>query len=62
MTLLDQPLYDIDDFSIAGIVLPGDPAWDEARQAWNLAVDQHPVAVATPETVEGVAAAVRYAA
>ncbi|MFA9271119.1 MAG: hypothetical protein ACEQSX_10245 [Baekduiaceae bacterium] len=21
---------------------PGDPGWDDARRAWNLAVDQHP--------------------
>ncbi len=26
-------------------VLPGDPAWDEARRSWNLAVDQRPSAV-----------------
>ena len=27
---------------------PGDLDWDEARQAWNLAVDQRPAAVAIP--------------
>src|ERR671934_28922 len=26
-------------------VLPSDPDWDHARQAWNLAVDQRPAAV-----------------
>jgi FAD/FMN-containing dehydrogenase len=26
-------------------VLPGDPAWDQARRSWNLAVDQRPAAV-----------------
>jgi len=26
--------------------VPGDEGWDEARAAWNLAVDQHPAAVA----------------
>ena len=32
---------------IAGeVYVPGDDAWDEARQAWNLAVDQRPTAVA----------------
>jgi hypothetical protein len=30
----------------ATIVLPGDENWDSARQAWNLAVDQRPAAVA----------------
>ena len=27
-------------------MLPGDPEWDDARRAWNLAVDQRPVAIA----------------
>lgn len=27
------------------LVLPGDPGWDGARQAWQLTVDQHPEAV-----------------
>jgi hypothetical protein len=42
-------------------VTPEDPNWDEARLAWNLAVDQRPAAVAVPETVEDVAEVVRYA-
>ncbi len=40
------------------IVLPGDGGWDAARQAWNLSVDQRPVAVAIPESAEDVAAVV----
>ena len=28
---------------------PGDDGWDAARQAWNLAADQHPVAVVLPQ-------------
>jgi FAD binding domain/Berberine and berberine like len=43
------------------LVLPHDPGWDEARRAWNLAVDQWPVAVALPESVEDVIAVVRWA-
>jgi hypothetical protein len=46
-----------DDF----IVLPGDTAYDEARLAWNLAVDQQPTAVAIPESPSQVAAAVALA-
>jgi hypothetical protein len=42
-------------------VLPSDPDWDHARQAWNLAVDQRPAAVAIPESVEDVIAVVRFA-
>jgi FAD/FMN-containing dehydrogenase len=43
------------------ILTPADPGWDDARQAWNLAIDQHPAAVVLPESPDGVAAAVRYA-
>jgi FAD/FMN-containing dehydrogenase len=43
------------------LVFPGDPGWDEARRAWNLAVDQRPAAVALPETVDDVVAAIDYA-
>ena len=45
----------------APILTPDDPGWDEARRAWNLAVDQRPAAVAVPETAQDVAAAVRFA-
>jgi FAD/FMN-containing dehydrogenase len=44
------------------VVLPGEPRWDIARQAWNLAVDQRPVAVVYPESAEDVAQTVRFAA
>jgi hypothetical protein len=44
------------------VVLPGDAQFDDARRAWNLAVDQSPAAVAFPESAAGVAAAVRWAA
>jgi FAD/FMN-containing dehydrogenase len=44
------------------LIEPGDATYDAARQAWNLAVDQRPAAVAFPEDEAGVAAVVRYAA
>jgi FAD binding domain len=40
---------------------PGDAGYDEARAAWNLAVDQRPLLVAEPRTAQDVAAVVRYA-
>ena len=43
------------------VVRPGDDGWDGARQAWNLAVDQQPRAVAFPVDEQDVAAIVRYA-
>lgn len=33
------------------LVRPGDPRWDEVRSPWNLAIDQHPAAVAAPADV-----------
>src|SRR5947208_4585146 len=42
-------------------VTPEDSDWNEARLAWNLAVDQRPAAVAIPETVDDIAQVVRYA-
>ena len=47
---------------IAGdVVAPGDEGWDLARQAWNLAVDQRPAAVALPESADDVRAIVDFA-
>jgi FAD/FMN-containing dehydrogenase len=43
------------------LVFPDDPGWDEARRPWNLAVDQRPLAVALPESVEDVMAVVELA-
>ncbi|MFI4989827.1 MAG: FAD-binding oxidoreductase [Solirubrobacterales bacterium] len=49
--------------SISGsVVRPGDDGWDAARGAWNLAVDQHPAAVALVQSAEDVAAVLRFAA
>lgn len=46
----------------AGIVVaPADPGWDEARQAWNLTVDQHPVAVVVPESADDLARVMAFA-
>ena len=37
------------------------PAWDQARSAWNLSVDQQPAAIGIPRTTEEVLALVRFA-
>lgn len=44
------------------VVLPGDNAYDAARFAWNLAVDQRPAAVLTATSIADVQAGVAYAA
>ena len=43
------------------VVTPGDPTWDAARAAWNLAVDQRPAMVVLPETAEDVQAVLLHA-
>jgi len=43
------------------ILTADDPGWDDARRAWNLAVDQHPAAVTVPRTARDVVAAVNFA-
>jgi hypothetical protein len=43
------------------ITRPGDTAYDELRRPWNVAFDQRPAAIATPESVEDVIEAVRLA-
>jgi FAD/FMN-containing dehydrogenase len=53
-----RPLRAVLDGEVVG---PGDADWDEARLAWNLAVDQRPAAVAVPESAEDVAAVVEFA-
>lgn len=43
------------------LIEPGDPRWDEARAAWNLALDQQPAAVVLAVDVDDVVAAVTVA-
>ena len=41
------------------VYLPGDPGVDEARTPWNVAVEQHPAAVAYPADAEETAQLVK---
>ena len=43
------------------VVLPGEPDWDAARQAWNLSADQRPAAVVFAKSPDDVVAVVEYA-
>ena len=43
------------------LVRPGDPTWDEARTAWNLAVDQRPAAVVLAESAADVSETIQAA-
>jgi FAD binding domain len=56
-------MSDVSGLSIAGrVATPTDPDWGEARQAWNLAADQRPAAVAFVEGADDVAEVVGFAA
>ena len=43
------------------ILTAADPAWDEARRPWNLAVDQRPTAITRPASAQDVVTAVTFA-
>ena len=48
--------------AIAGrVFVPGQAGYDQARQAWNLAVDERPSVVVVAGSAADVAQAVRYA-
>ena len=54
-------LSDLDEQISGDVVASVDGAWEAARQAWNLAADQRPVAVVYPESADDVVATVRFA-
>ena len=43
------------------IFTPGEAGYDQARQAWNLAIDERPAVVVVAESAADVAQAVRFA-
>ena len=64
MLITDPPGIDpssLRDRMSGRVSAPGDLDWDEARQAWNLALDQRPAAVAIPHSVDDVIAIVDFA-
>jgi hypothetical protein len=55
-------MADFSSLSIRGrLATPDDQDWDEARQAWNLAADQRPQAVAFVESAADVSKVIRFA-
>jgi FAD/FMN-containing dehydrogenase len=46
-----QPLAALAATLEGSVLLPGDTGWDDARAAWNLAVDQQPSAIVRPRSV-----------
>ncbi len=58
---LTERLRTLDHDVVGDVVTPDDPNWDAARQAWALAVDQRPAAVALPESPEDIVTIVNFA-
>src|SRR3954454_6772752 len=55
-------MADFSGLSIGGRIATADDSdWDQARQAWNLAADQHPAAVAFVESADDVSEVVGFA-
>src|SRR3954464_434824 len=48
--------------SAGELLMPDEPGWDAARQAFNLVLDQRPAAIALPENENDVSLAIRFAA
>ena len=58
-----RAMSNVAELSITGrIATAADADWDDARQAWNLAADQQPAAVACVEGADDVSAVLRFAA
>jgi FAD/FMN-containing dehydrogenase len=64
MLMENAPAADVEDLQSrmqGTVAAPEDHDYDDARRAWNLAVDQRPALVAVPETVADVVAVVDHA-
>ena len=63
MSIAEKPygLASLTESLYGSVVFPDHPSWDEAREAYNLAVDQRPAAVAFPANARDVQAIVDYA-
>ncbi len=62
LSRLDDALADLVERLDGTVDVPGSPGWDGARRAWQLGVDQHPVAVVTARSEADVARTMRFAA
>ena len=60
-TIADRDLEALRAALAGQVFVAGQAGYDQARQAWNLAVDQRPSVVVEAESAAGVAQAVRYA-
>ena len=57
----DATVSDLRDALRGEVVVPGDPAYDEARSVWNGMIDRHPAIVARCASTSDVVAAIGFA-
>jgi FAD/FMN-containing dehydrogenase len=57
---MDQTLTPLEDTFEGELILPGHPAYDEARRVWNAMIDRRPAVIAKCASVDDVAKAVRF--
>jgi FAD/FMN-containing dehydrogenase len=62
MTTIERPTTTLRPSIKGEVIAPGEPGWDEARQAYNLVLDQRPSLIAVPADEADVAEIVRHAA
>src|SRR5262252_249972 len=60
-TIADRDLAALRAATAGQVFVPGEVGYDQARQAWNLAVDQRPAVVVEAGSAADVAQAVRFA-
>jgi FAD/FMN-containing dehydrogenase len=60
-TVADSDLEALRAAIVGQVSVPGQAGYDQARQTWNLAVDEHPAVVVVAESASDVVEAVRYA-
>src|SRR5499427_9442603 len=60
-TIADRDLAALRAATAGQVFVPGEAGYDQARQAWNLAVDQRPAVVVEAASAADVTQAVRYA-
>jgi FAD/FMN-containing dehydrogenase len=59
--LVESPVIELRSRLAGQVITPSDPQYDQARQAWNLSVDQRPALIVVAQSAEDVSQAVRFA-
>jgi FAD/FMN-containing dehydrogenase len=59
--LVESPVIELRSRLQGRVLTPSDSQYDQARQAWNLSVDQHPAVIVVVQSAADVAQAVRFA-